>query len=264
MSRMPREYSSSGFYHIMLSGNEQRNIFIDDADRQKFLETVAKKKTETEFSLYAYCLMDNHIHLVVRENHKQISTIIKGIATSYAMFFNIKYDRAGHVFHSRFKSESVDDEQYLISLIRYVHNNPVRARMVDKPEQYKWSSYQSYVYPGIGQNVDAGYVLSMIDGNLNEAIQVFKWFSHEKDDTNYMDENDGIIIKTVEEGRVYLEELIADKWPGVAKATIIEDKGRRNEVIRELRSNTGLSIRKTAELLGVNRRVVERLAVKRG
>lgn len=263
MSRMPREYSSSGIYHIMLSGNEQRNIFLDDADRQKFLETLAKKKTEKECSLYAYCLMDNHIHLVVRENHKQISTIIKGIATSYAMFFNIKYDRAGHVFHSRFKSESVDDEQYLISLIRYVHNNPVQAGIADKPEQYRWSSYHSYVSPGAGENVDAGYVLSMIDGNLNEAVRVFKWFSHEKDDTNYMDEETEM-VKTVEEGRAYLEELIAHKWPGVAKTTIIKDKGRRNEVIRDLRSNTGLSIRKTAELLGVNRRVVERWATKQG
>ena len=91
----------------MLRGNERKKIFRDDGDRQKFIDIIQKKQSEVEISFYAYCLMDNHIHLVLKENNNEISLIMKGIATSYAMYFNLKYGRVGHVFQDRFKSEAV-------------------------------------------------------------------------------------------------------------------------------------------------------------
>jgi len=261
MARVQRRYSASGCYHIMLRGNERKNIFLDDGDRHRFLDILLKKKIETQLIIYAYCLMDNHIHLVVRDDKNEISTIMKGIATSYAMFCNVKNNRVGHVFQDRFKSEPIEDERYLMSVIRYVHNNPVKAKIVEKPDQYKWSSFRSYISPEKTTIAEARYILGMIGGNLNEAIQEFKRFSNEQDDANYIDEDEEI-IKTLEDGRTYLEEYLAKKWPGAAREMIHEDQAMRNEIIQELRTNTGLSIRKIAELLGINRRVVERLVSK--
>ncbi|HHV15685.1 MAG TPA: transposase [Gelria sp.] len=261
MGRVRRRYSASGCYHIMLRGNEQKKIFLDDGDHQRFLDILLKKKTETQLLIYAYCLMDNHIHLVVRDDQNEISTIMKGIATSYAMFFNVKYNRVGHVFQGRFKSEPIEDERYLMSVIRYIHNNPVKAKIVEKPNQYEWSSYRSYVNPEETTIAEVRYILGIIGRNLNEAIQEFKRFSNELDEAKYMDEDDEM-IKTLEDGRIYLEEYLAKKWPGTAREAIHEDRVMRNEVIQELRTNTDLSIRKIAELLGVNRGVVERLVSK--
>jgi len=245
----------------MLRGNERKKIFLDDGDHQRFLDILLKKKTETQLLIYAYCLMDNHIHLVLRDDQNELSTIMKGIATSYAMFFNVKYNRVGHVFQDRFKSEPIEDERYLMSAIRYVHNNPVKAKIVAKPDQYEWSSYRSYVSPEEITIAEVRYILGMIGGNLNEAIQEFKRFSNERDEANHIDEDEEM-IKTLEDGRIYLEEYLAKKWPGAAREAINEDRVMRNEVIQELRSNTDLSIRKIAELLGVNRGVVERLVSK--
>lgn len=90
---------------------------MDDGDRKRFLDILLKKKTETQLSIYAYCLMNNHIYLVIRDYQNEILTIMKGIATSYTMLFNVKYTRVGHVFQDRFKSESVEDERYLMLVI---------------------------------------------------------------------------------------------------------------------------------------------------
>lgn len=261
MGRVQREYSSTGCYHIMLRGNERKKIFLNEDDRERFLETLLKKKKETELAVYAYCLMDNHVHLVLQDDQNKISTIMKGIATSYAMFFNKKYNRVGHVFQDRFKSESVEDERYLMAVIRYVHNNPVKAEMVEKLDQYKWSSYQNYLHPETTELVDAKYILGIIAGDLDIAIQEFKEFSNDKGEIEFLDEEDQV-IKTLEEGRIYLDEYTAKKWPGVPLKAILEDKERRYDVIKDLRNNTGLSIRKIAELLELHRRVVERIVTK--
>ncbi|KUG04059.1 hypothetical protein ASZ90_018505 [hydrocarbon metagenome] len=258
MGRVQREYSPTGCYHIMLRGNERKNIFLDESDRRRFLRTVLKKKSETELAIYAYCLMENHIHLVMREEQNEISNIMKGIATSYAMFFNTKYERIGHVFQDRFKSESVHDDRYLMSVIRYVHNNPVKAGIVVKAGQYEWSSYRSYLNMENSPLVDAVFVLEMISENLDKARLEFKRFSNEEDETEYLDNNDEMIT-TLGEGQMYLQDSIAKKWPQVSMDALLEDKKSRYEIIKDLRNNTGLSIRKIADLLGLHRRVVERI-----
>lgn len=260
MARTQRTYSSTGCYHIMLRGNEKKNIILDDYDRQRFLEVLLKKKTETELAVYAYCLMDNHIHLVLRDEQNEISAIMKGIATSYAMYFNIKYNRVGHVFHDRFRSEPVENERYLWSVIRYVHNNPVKAGKVNEAVHYKWSSYRDYIDPEASNLVDSRYVLSMISRDIEAAVTEFKLFSKQDDGKEHID--DEAIIQTLDEGRIYLHDYLSGKWPGVEKAAIIYDKLLCGEIIQNLHANTGLSIRKIAELLEVNRRVVERVIAK--
>jgi len=261
LGRLQRKYSNTGCYHIMLRGNERKKIFLDDGDRLKFIDILHKKQSETNLSFYAYCLMDNHVHLVLRENNNEISLIMKGIATSYAMYFNIKYGRVGHVFQDRFKSEAVEDERYLMAVIRYVHHNPIKAYMVERPENYRWSSYQWYIEPDVEEAkfIDAQYVLGMISENQGLAIIEFKRFFMEKNDDAFLDDDDVSSIRTLEEGEAFLAKYIEKNWPGTNKDRIITDRTSRNDVIRNLCAHTKLSIVNIARLLGVNRGIVERV-----
>ncbi|MBP1759751.1 MAG: transposase [Firmicutes bacterium] len=260
MARLQRKYSSTGYYHIMLRGNERKNIFLNGEDRHKFMDIVHKKHSEAELLLFAYCLMDNHVHLVLKDNKNQISLIMKGIATSYAMYFNNKYRRTGHVFQDRFRSEAVEDERYLMAVIRYVHCNPIKAKLVEHPEQYKWSSYQWYMDPdgSDAHLVDTQYILGMIAQNRTFAISEFKRFFMEKNHDKFLDVDEDS-IHTLEEGEIYLHNYLEKNWGGISKDRIISDKGIRTKVIAALRTDTDLPIVSISKLLGVNRGIVERV-----
>lgn len=110
MPRQRRKLSKTGTYHIMLRGNERKSLFPEEEDYRKFLQILATKKRDDSFLLYAYCLMSNHLHLLIREKKQNISQIMKRINIAYAYYFNKKYNRVGHVFQDRFKSESVDEK----------------------------------------------------------------------------------------------------------------------------------------------------------
>ena len=132
MPRVQRVKGEFSTYHVVQRGNEKKKIFRDDEDKAKFLETLAKAREKYNFLLYAYCLMDNHIHLLVNDNGNDISKLMKSINVSYVSYFNRAYQRCGHLFQDRFKSELVKDDRYLLEVSRYIHNNPVKAKMVEK------------------------------------------------------------------------------------------------------------------------------------
>ncbi len=265
MGRVQREYSQTGYYHIMLRGNERKDIFRDDEDRERFLDTLVKKKKQTGFKLYAYCLMNNHIHLLINDEKREISIIMKGMATGYAMFFNHKYLRVGHVFQDRFKSEPIENDPYLLAAIRYIHANPVKAGLVKKPEQYIWSSYRSYIGADLKERlVDKCDIYAFFSRDLNRAVKEFKNFSHAITDSNLVfldDDHEGITGK-MQQGRLYLQEYLKNQWPDESIETICIKPHIRKKVISELKTNTALSIRNIAELLGVNRNLVERVKVE--
>ena len=137
MIRRARQRSESGVYHVVMRGVNRRDIFHDTDDHQRFLITLAQKKCNQEYELYAYCLMSNHIHLLLREGEDTVSRIMSRVGTSYAKWYNQKYDRCGHVFQGRYGSESVEDDRYLLTVLRYIHNNPVKAGLVLKAGEYK-------------------------------------------------------------------------------------------------------------------------------
>ncbi|MGI5879834.1 MAG: transposase [Syntrophomonadaceae bacterium] len=140
MPRTARKKSETGIYNIIIRGINRQNIFEDDEDRIRFLETLDRYKEETGCELYAYCLMSNHVHLLVKENDDGLSSFMKRVNGSYAYWYNWKYDHVGHLFQDRFKSEPVDDDTYFLTVIRYIHRNPLTAGMTDGLE-YAWSSY---------------------------------------------------------------------------------------------------------------------------
>jgi len=260
MPRQRRVLSETGIYHILLRGNERKHIFSENVEKQRFLEDVAVKQRDIGFSLYAYCVMDNHVHILLNTNEKDLSTIMKGIAVRYASFYNAKHRRVGHVFQDRFKSEPIEDERYLLAVIRYIHNNPVKAGMVEKPEGYPWSSYPSFMKAKSSRHdlVDTEYILGMVSKNRKEAIQEFKRFSVELDESVFLD-CDNNEIRTPEEGQEYLAKYLEEHWADRGIEAVIDDIKTRGEIIAHLRSNTKLSIRTIAALLGVDRNVVARV-----
>ena len=259
MPRHQRILSENGTYHVMLRGNERKNLFHDLEDKQRFIKTLFAKKEETGFLVFAYCLMDNHVHLLVRESTEGLATMMKRINASYAYYFNQKYHRVGHLFQDRFKSEPVDDNTYLLAVIRYIHNNPVKAGLVEKPEQYRWCSYTSYLFPHEpeAKMVDTEFILSMMTNDQQTAIKEFKRFSMENDEREFLDIEEGSVW-TIEEGFSYLDEYLTKRWPGKSLPELMNNKNIRTELIVDLKTNTRLSVRAIANLLGINRGIVQK------
>jgi REP element-mobilizing transposase RayT len=188
MPRRSRIHSLSGVYHIMMRGNEKMDIFMDDEDKSKLMDILFDKQVISGYKLYAYCLMRNHIHLVLKECKETLAQCMKRINVSYAYYFNKKYCRVGHLFQDRFKSECIDDESYLLSAIRYIHNNSVTAKIAAKPGDYPWSSYNGYI-----KNTDNSIiisrdeVLSLFSSNAKLAVRQFIIFSQKNSDDNFID-----------------------------------------------------------------------------
>lgn len=138
MPRTKRQKSHSGLYHITVRGIDRREIFIEDADCACFLKTLDHVREKTGYKLYAYCLMGNHVHLLIGEGVSSISIVMHRVGTSYAHYYNNKYDCCGHVFQNRFHSEPVDSEQYLWNVMKYICRNPVKAGLCSNPFSYRW------------------------------------------------------------------------------------------------------------------------------
>jgi len=133
------------FYHVLSRGNEKRKIFYDARDYERFLEILGRMAEKFSLEIHAYVLMPNHYHLLLRTRYGNLSRAIQWLGVSYSVWFNRKHDRVGHLFHGRFKSFLAENERYLTALCLYVHGNPVRARLVERPADYRWSSYRAYL-----------------------------------------------------------------------------------------------------------------------
>lgn len=157
-------------FHITMRGDNKENIFLETRDYQRFLQRIEEAKEKYLFRLYAYTLMRNHFHLLTEEgNGGPISKIMQSLNTGHTMYFHKKYGRIGHIFQGRFLSLLVEKEAYLLELTRYIHLNPVRAGIVTKPEEYKWSSYRAYL--GLEKN-------PLVD---KEKEEVLNYFSQNKE-----------------------------------------------------------------------------------
>lgn len=145
MARPLRIEYEGAVYHVTARGNERAKIFFSKRDHERFKEYIAAAKNKFDLILHAYVLMTNHYHLIVETPQKNLSRIMHFINGSYTTYLNIKKKRTGHLFQGRYKAILVDKDNYLLELSRYVHLNPVRAKMAVRPEDYLHSSYRSYV-----------------------------------------------------------------------------------------------------------------------
>jgi len=145
MARQLRIEYPGAFYHITSRGNEKQAIYLQDADRQRFLARLEEAHEERHAIIHAYCLMENHYHLILETPRGNLSEILHFINTAHSVYFNKRHGRCGHLFQGRFKAILVQAEIYMRRLARYIHLNPIRARIAALPDQYIWSSYRDFV-----------------------------------------------------------------------------------------------------------------------
>jgi REP-associated tyrosine transposase len=145
MARPLRVEYPGAFYHVINRGNNRENIYRNDRDKEKFLECLEKASERFSITIHTYCLMSNHFHLLVETPQPNLSMAMQWINVSYATYFNRKRGRHGHLFQGRFKALLIDADGYLTHLSRYIHLNPIRAKMASTPIKYRWSSYAAYI-----------------------------------------------------------------------------------------------------------------------
>ncbi len=164
------------FYHVIARGNRQQPIFHSEDDYRKFLDSLVHNVTRYHFHLYAYVLMPNHFHLLLEQERFSLSRLMQVILTGYARWHNRRYRQIGHLFQGRYRALLCAKESYLLELTRYIHLNPVRAKIVESPELYPWSSYQAYLGKASPCSVESGVVLGLLARKESGARRAYEEF----------------------------------------------------------------------------------------
>lgn len=145
MARRPRVFAPGLLYHVIMRGNQRQPTFLSDADYLAYLERLARYRQKHGVVLWAYCLMPNHVHVLLETTGPPLAKFMQGVQQSYTQYFNRTHDKVGHLFQGRYKAIVCEKEEYLAVLIRYIHLNPVRAKLVEKPEWYAYSGHGAYL-----------------------------------------------------------------------------------------------------------------------
>jgi REP element-mobilizing transposase RayT len=254
MPRQARIQSSTDYYHIMMRGNNRESIFNEDKQKRYFLESLKMQNEDQLIEIVAYCLMDNHVHIIVKANILDLAKAIKSINIKYAMNFNQKLDRVGHVFQDRFKSEAIEDDKYLLQVIRYIHNNPVAAKMVKLPGDYYWSSYNEYINKNtIIECQQKEFVLEYFSHNLNQFVE----FHKQKDNYEYLEIKEDIENERLEQAQQIISSYFIKRGLFEAKQ-IIKNPVYLEELIQNLVNESRLTHRQIASLLRVSNNAVHK------
>jgi putative transposase len=257
MPRKPRMKSKNGIYHVMLRGANRQEIFHDDTDNTKFLEIIKRYKEKSGMNVYAWCLMNNHVHLLVREVDEELSVTMKRIGVSYASYYNLKYKTTGHLFQDRFRSENVETRGYFLTVIRYIHQNPVKAGIVGSVAGWRWSSCAVYYgkkdYPG--GLLDQEKVLQLMAEDPEVARDKFKEFNEQVNDDECMDEGAKRRRLNDDEAREEIRNVLGKVQIAHVKSL---PQSERDDVLRKVKITDGLSLRQAARIFGVPLTLIKR------
>lgn len=248
MPRRARIKSRTNIYHIMLRGINRQQIFYDKEDYRVFESILRHYKSICDFRLFAYCIMGNHIHLLIRTGSVPLEKIFKRIGSAFVYWYNCKYERVGHLFQDRYKSEAVLTEQYYLTVLRYILRNPVKAGICRHPAEYPYSSCYEY--------------LSM-NTHLTDTEFTFSLIAAEQLKEYILEDNDDECLEINEMPRrcsdAVAKELIYQEF-GCFSPPVGEAKGQQrqllNESIRKL-IKSGISIRQLSRLTGISKKIIE-------
>ena len=242
MPRFARRESLSSIYHVIVRGVSRQIIFEDDGDRAFFMSRVVSYRKEFDGELLAWCLMDNHVHLLLKMPFTNLSRFMHALLTDYAGYFNRVHGRTGPLFEGRFKSEPVESDEYLMTVVRYIHRNPVKAKMTDGPS-YPWSSYDEYC-DGKDGWVQTGFVLGVF-GSKTEFLK----FHGEDEDDSCLEVPDLDRRRLPDEEALHIaEEVLGNGIVGHIKAM---PRNERNAALAALKES-GLSVRQIQRLTGIS------------
>lgn len=173
MAKKKRIWYPGAVYHIMNRGNRRSDIFKDEEDFQVYLTILKQTMEKYTYTLYSYCLMTNHLHMQIETKDIEIWTIMRYINLAYTKYFNNKYNFIGHLFQGRYRAEIIESDSYNLQTSRYIHLNPVKASMVERPIEYKWSSYGVYMGQVKSDIVNEQKILSYFKDNSRELYREY-------------------------------------------------------------------------------------------
>ena len=268
MARQARIASDTGVYHVMLRGVNRQDIFECDKDYLKFLDLLRRaayprdddnKPLPPNLVIYAYCLMPNHVHLLVKEVPRMvISDAMKSISVSYAWYFNHKYEHLGHLFQDRFRSEVVRDFEYFITLLRYIHQNPVAAMICSDVNHYRWSSWCEYntTLPCDVHVCSASSVLQKIP---YKELEGYVYDPMPKAQRILDFDNDTSIRLSDDRVREFVEYDCGVKITDIQKL----EKEQRNKIILKALA-FGAGLRQLSRMTGISRKLIEKVRDTKG
>ncbi|HEY3172505.1 MAG TPA: transposase [Thermoanaerobaculia bacterium] len=254
MARPPRLQAPGTVHHLIARGNERREVFRDDADREDYLGRIARYRKRFDIRLYAYCLMPNHVHLAVGQGATSQSAFMHALQSSYTQGFNRRHCRVGHLFQGRYKSFLVDCERYFLALVRYIHENPVKAGMVQDAQAYIWSS-DRFFRTGAGPPwLDLDRALALLARTKREAMLRYRELINDRESGSAYD------ALTAYEGSVKGDEQFATEALRHVSLPPRRRRGWTAEAVANMvAARGGLTV---GDLAGPNRgRVVSRLRI---
>ena len=255
MPRQPRNLSNSKIYHIILKGIDSSNIFYSNQDRLVFIEKIKLVQEIFPFNLYAYCLMSNHVHMVLKSEDEFLSKSMQSLSQRYSRYFNTVYKRTGPLFQDRFYSRNVENQNYFLDVCRYVHRNPEKAGM-SATSKYPWSSYSEYLHNSPKNIIDKKVLLYYFNNNIDDFIKF----------TNKSESIDEIINYADFEitSRISDAELI-DIIKKLCKIKSIDEifdffKIKSNRaVLANFKDIDGVSVTQLSRITRVNRKAIEQI-----
>ena len=250
LSRHARQMSSTNIYHVMMRGINRQDIFEDNEDYKCFLDVLRECKKISEFELYAYCIMSNHIHLMIKTGKEPLDLIFKRIGSRFVYWYNLKYQRVGHLFQDRYRSEPVENEAYFVRTLRYIIQNPITAGLENVIGNYPWSSYKCYL--GKNDKLTDTYF----------AIQIFKKREELVNYLNQKNEDSALEFPSMqkrvtdEQAKILIRKITCCN--SVAEYQAL-DKSMQKEYVKKLRHNN-LSFGQIARMTGLSKTTVYRFA----
>ena len=268
MARPLRIEYPGAVYHITSRGNAYQDIFLDDPDREKFLDVLDQAVERFNWLCHAYCLMTNHYHLLIETVDPTLSRGMRQLNGVYTQAFNRRHERVGHLFQGRYKAILVEKEAYLLELSRYIVLNPVRAKMVKKPEEWEWSSYRATAgLSEVPPFLTTDWILSQFADERKKAQRLYRRFVAKETGRSPWDDLKGQIylgsekfIKSIPKPKTKLNE--------VPRAQRLLDRPRLKEIFAEAETEDegifkayhdyGYTMREIAEYLGIHYATVSR------
>lgn len=188
MPRIPRVHVPGGVYHVILRGNFRQEIFFGDLDRRRLMRLLAKGLDRYQCRVHAYCWMTNHLHMVVQVADLPLGRFVGWVASQYAKSVNKRLNRSGHLFERRYRGILVDNDAYLLQLLRYIHKNPLTARIVDNLDRYPWSSHRAYLGHYRPSFLTTDLVLGLFSSNRQRSHRAYRNFMDGEDDLRVVQE----------------------------------------------------------------------------
>ena len=254
MPRRARKHGSLGIYHVVCRGIGKQILFEEEADFRYYLRLLKEAKEMYPCEIYAYCLMDNHIHLLLRTDNNELSSFFQSLGTKFVRWYNSKYSRSGHLFQDRFYSSVIESEKAFLSAIVYIHNNPVKANMCRYASDYRWSSIGAF-YGANNPLVNVSFSYN-IAGTKDSLLQFFAKENGSADDTLFKNDHLGV-------NHFLTDEKALEVFRSVSHLKSTSDvsslgKVQRNRYVRALRTN-GLTIRQIARIMDISETTVKRI-----